>query len=149
MILQLHWCTILSILLCIQQVLTSEIKCEPEESSCSQCYAELVGQVTTNDRNQFEVQRTFFPPDKAPPLFVTVFYHYYEDNITLSNKTDVWFWSTSTFYLHHPLHVFQFTSLLFSDLSKRTAVIHLNLRSDCLGTCKDHMRLFTQRVRFI
>ena len=46
--------------------------CEAEAKSCSQCYAALVKHVVTNDTNQFNIQNTFFPPDKASPAFVTI-----------------------------------------------------------------------------
>ena len=123
-----------------------EVTCKAEAKSCSQCYAALVKHVLTNDSNQFQIQNTFFPPDKASPAFVTIFYEYYEDDETSPNTTEIWYWSTSTFYIYHPLTVFQFTSLLFSDISKLTSYLTLKLDLACNDASLAYKRLLTQRV---
>ncbi len=93
----------------------------------------------------FHVQKTFFPPDRAPPVFVIVTYNYIDEYENSVNST-LWFWSASTFYLYHPIHVFQFTSLLFSDISHEIASVSLHLSVDCINATMEHMRLLTQRV---
>ena len=120
--------------------------CEAEFKSCSQCYAALVKHVLTNDTNQFNIQNTFFPPDKASPAFVTIFYDYYKDDETSPNTTEIWYWSTSTFYIYHPLTVFQFTSLLFSDIGKQISELTLKLDLACMDASLEFKRLLTQRV---
>ena len=84
--------------------------CTPEEIANCSCVAYLVEQVRENDKNLFEVQNVFLPPNAAPPVFVVVTYHF-QDPGSEENETEVWFWSTSIFYIWQPLHVFQFTSL--------------------------------------
>jgi hypothetical protein len=135
----------------------STVKCEPgEEGDCSKCYTVLVEQVTKQDRNLFNVQNTFYPPDGQPPVFVTVLY-IYEDYDGKSkerivgdeedtNNTEVWFWSKSVFYLFQPLHVFQFTSLLFSDTALQWATLNLTLPTKCANASDSHKKLLTQRV---
>ncbi len=110
----IYWYSCLLTLLCAQEILSDN--CLPDET-CSQCYSALVEQITKNDSNMFQVQKKFFPPDKAPPVIVIVTYNYIDEYGDIVNST-LWYWSTSTFYLYHPIHVFQFTSLLFSDISK-------------------------------
>ena len=124
-------------------------KCkEDEENDCSKCYSLLVANITEDDTNIFNLTYAFFPPDAASPALVVVFYHYSDDsgNEIDINDTDVWFWSKSTFYLFHPLHVFQFTSLFFSDLGLESSEVHQTLHQDCRNSSKKHMRLLTQRV---
>ncbi len=125
---------------CLLNIIVQVTQCEKEIYCCNN-YSTLVEQITENDKNMFEVQNVFFPPDRAPPVFVTVNYNYFD-----SNNKSIWFWSSSTFYLYHPLPVFQFTSLFFSDVSKRTAKITLNLNPDCQNASVAYMKLLTQRV---
>ncbi len=131
---------------------TEPAKCTPgEENDCSKCYSLLVENVTDDDKNIFNLTFAFFPPNTSAPAFVTVIYHYKDDfgNEIDINDTQVWFWSTSTFNLLHPLHVFQFTSLFFSDLGLESSEVHLTLHQNCRKTSEDHMMLLTQRVSFI
>ena len=139
---------IASIVLLLVFPAESSLSCEPgEEDDCSNCYKVLVSQVIDNDENQFRIQNTFFPPNKSAPVFVTVYYHYKDAfKGSLSKEAEVWFWSTSTFYLYHPLHVFQFTSLFFSDMNLLSSTVNLTLNSTCKDAHLDHKRLLTQRV---
>ena len=124
----------------------SEDICEAEAKSCSQCYAALVKHVLMNDTNQFNLQKTFFPPHKTSPAFVTVSYEYYQDNEMLTDETEIWYWSISTFYIYNPLTVFQFSSLFFSDIRKQTSNITLKLDLSCKNASTEFMKLLTQRV---
>ena len=137
--------------------------CEPGEE-CSKYYELLAYQVTRCGNNLYNIQSIFFPPNKPPPVFVIVFYHFnesshnktlYEDNVTEiydfneldDNKTDVWFWTTSTFYIFQPLHVFQFTSLFFSNVAvDHYSTLHLYLPSGCQNASSDFKQLLAQRV---
>ena len=143
MALLIYWYGCLLTLLCAQETL-SDIICLPNDT-CSQCYSALVEQITKNDSNMFQVQKTFFPPDRAPPVFVIVTYNYIDEYGDIMNST-LWFWSASTFYLYHPIHVFQFTSLLFSDISEGIGRISLNLTLDCITAHVEQIQLLTQRV---
>ncbi len=138
----IYWYGCLLTLLCAQETLSDN--CLPDET-CSQCYSTLVEQITKNDSNMFQVQKTFFPPDRAPPVFVIVTYNYINEYGGIVNST-LWYWSTSTFYLYHPIHVFQFTSLLFSDISQERAKVTLKLPWDCINATSDYTQLLTQRV---
>ena len=121
--------------------------CEPgEEDDCSKCYAVLVANVVEHDRNLFEIQNVFFPPNDSPPVFVTVTYEFKDIDDDDPADTEVWFWTTSTFYLFQPLPVFQFTSLFFSDTQLRSSVAHLTLPRQCYYANESHMILLTERV---
>ena len=74
-------------------------KCRPgEENDCSKCYSLLVANVTDDDRNQYNLQYAFFPPNTTSPVFVIVIYHYKDDFGNEINQA-IWFWSTSSFNL--------------------------------------------------
>lgn len=134
------------------------VNCSAGKDSCNECYSKLVEQVTKHDQNLFNLQNRFFPPEKASPLFLTVYYHYdvdttvcdTNDSTQLSkskdNDTIVWFWSTTTFYLFQPFHVFHYTSLFFSDSGSYASEVCLTLHPDCRDASEKHMRLLTQRV---
>ena len=126
--------------------------CMPESNSCAECYSLLVSQVTGRDENLLRLQNTFFSPEGAPPLFVTVYYQYGDRSYNCScsiaedNSTEVWFWSSTLFYMFQPLHVFQYTSLLFSDLKSYSSEVCLMLDLECTSASTEHMKLLTQRV---
>ena len=135
------------------------VNCSAGKESCSKCYSTLVEQVTKRDQNLFNLQNRFFPPEKASPLFLTVYYHFDTDTDvcdtndtsgslykTKDNNTVVWFWSTTSFYLFQPIHVLQYTSLFFSDSESYASEVCLVLHPDCRDASKKHMRLLTQRV---
>ena len=129
------------------------IMCEPgEENDCSKCYVVLADQITKHDRNLFEIQNIFFPPNNHAPVFVTVTYTFKDpDGVQFGdgeNTTEIWFWSTSTFYFFQPLHVFQFTSLFFSDTQLQWLEASLTLPLNCANASDAHKQLLTQRVSF-
>ena len=96
--------------------------------------------ILNNSRNFFNLQRVFFPPNDASPVFVTVKYH-----LDKERNSTVYFWSSAAYFFFHPVEIFQFTSLLFSDPSPRTGIINLFLpaTADTNSSC---MVLLTQRV---
>ena len=110
-------------------------------SDCSTCFLLLVSEAIEGNENQFNIQNTFFPPEKSSPSFVTVHYRFSD-----SNNTQVWFWSAAFFYMLHPLHVFQFTSLFFSDINLHSSEVFLTLPLNCSEARNDYFRLLTQRV---
>ena len=122
------------------------VKCEPgEEEDCSKCYKVLASSVVYSDRNMFQVQNTFFPPEEESPVFVIVKYEY-KDEANGTSYHETWFWSTSTFYIFQPLDTFQFTSLFFSDTQLLTSNVTLTLPLDCYNASKDYKTMLTQRV---
>ena len=123
------------------------VKCESEEEEdCSKCYKVLASSVVHNDRNMFEIQNTFFPPEEESPVFVTVTYEYRGKNESNITQSEIWFWSTSTFYIFQPLPVFQFTSLFFSDTQMATSNVTLTLPLECFKADEKYKTLLTQRV---
>jgi len=119
------------------------ISCEGGQESCSTCYKVLVAEIFSRDINLFRVQSVFFPANNTPPAFVTVYYEYD------SGEEDVWHWSSAYFYILHPLHVFQFTSLFFSDFNLHSNELHLTLSNNCSNASEDYLMLLTQRVSLI
>ena len=128
------------ILMLISQQASSAIQCLEGRDNCSTCYKELVSKILENDENLFQVQQTFFPPLNSSPSFVTVHYLFPD------GRQRVWFWSQSYFYLLHPLHVFQFTSLWFSNYNLHSSQLNLTLTTDCFNASLEYFALLTQRV---
>ena len=155
----LYLVVVLALLSCVRSTDdTDGVTCVPGRDSCKDCYSKLVSQVTGRDENVFNLQSSFFPPEKASPLFLTVFYRFLNDSTVcdtynseeLSDIEDdsitIWFWSTTSFYLLQPIHVFQYTSLFFSDRDSYASEVCLVLDPDFFGASKKHLRLLTQRV---
>ncbi len=127
--------------------------CEPEESDCSKCFHVLASELFIIDRNRYNLQRAFFPPDITNPVFVSVRYYFTRNisgdgytNYSLTSPSMDWFWTQSTFYLFQPLESLQFSSLLFSDPSLRKTNLSLYLQPKCSEGDRDMIRLLTQRV---
>jgi len=141
---------------------------------CMDNYDGVVNAATESKSNQFEIQRVFFPPDKRSPVFVVVVYYYCDspadecwefkdtvcptncsdeiyDNCTMistSEDCEVWYWATSSFYFLQSLHVFQFTSLFFSDLELFSANVMLTVPTAWRNASPSHKQLLTQRVGY-
>ena len=130
-----------------------DIKCEND--TCTKCYKTLATELLKNADNYIALQNTFFPPDDSSPDFVVVTY-IYDINSTQTNllNNSIWFWSSSAYFFYHPLRVFQFTSLGFSDPSLRQRSISLLLPATCYDSKgntipgSDNMKLLTQRVSY-
>ena len=119
------------------------------EDNCISCYRYLVNEVLSSDKNEFNLQIAFFPPDQSDPAFVTIFYDYFNDTGEIDRdvyKTKIWYWTTSTYYLFQPLPVLQYTSLFFSAPAFRHTTLNLTLNASCYNASGDHMMLLTQRV---
>lgn len=123
-------------------------QCDQEDDvECSVCYPELLQQATHHDQNLLNLQTHFFPSEDPQPSFTTVIYHYDQENSTeLSNETQEWLWATSSFFLHHPPHIFMFTSLFFSSTDLNYQTLHLNLSHDCYNASNSLMKLVTEKV---
>ena len=132
----------------------SSFGCEPGENICSKCYGVLENELFINDRNRYNLQRAFFPPDTTNPVFVGVTYYFTRNesgngstDYSLTSPNQSWFWTESTFYLFQPIQSLQFTSLLFADSTFRESTVSLYLQPDCEMADLDMMKLLTQRVR--
>ena len=122
---------------------SSEV-CTPEEIANCSCFSYLVEQVRENDKNLFEIENTFLPPDTTPPAFVKVTYNF-QDAGKEENGTESWVWSTSTIYLWQSFNVLHYTSLLFAD-DVPLAGVNLTLPLQCKNASDVHKQLLTQRV---
>ena len=116
-----------------------------EVYDCTKCYDLLVYNVLKSDVNRYNMQRAFFPAEKANPVYVIVYYNF-EDDADNSKEKRIWFWTENIFYNFQPLPVLQFTSLFFADSFKRTSMLNITLDSDCKNASTDYMQLLTQRV---
>lgn len=123
------------------------ITCEVEE--CRKCYKLLVENLLKSDGNHYNITRIFFPPSKAPPVSVIVYYDFKDENGVINpSKQQLWFWTTSTYYHFQPLTVLQYQSLFFTDPEFRQHDrLYLTLDDECANTTDDYMQLLTQRVR--
>ena len=130
-----------------QAVNSNEIKCD-QGNSCTLCYKSLVDEVLSRDTNVYNLQQTFFSPNGSVPVFVIVRYYYLDESNVVINtdKPVVFFWSSAIYFFFHPVNIFQFTSLLFSDPALRNATLCLYLNASCNGAQNEHMILLTQRV---
>ena len=140
-----------------------EINIECKNDTCTKCYKTLATELLKNADNYIALQNTFFPPDDSSPDFVIVTYIYDDgdqhsefdlnetESIMQNYSSHIWFWSSSAYFFYHPLRVFQFTSLGFSDPSLQQSNITLYLPTSCYdlkgNTNSDNMKLLTQRVR--
>ena len=116
-----------------------------EVYDCTQCYDLLVYNVLKSDVNRYNMQRVFFPPQTANPVYVIVTYNYKEEE-EINNATDVWFWTEYTFYNFQPIPVLQFTSLFFTDPEFRMSELTVILDLECKNASINFMQLLTQRV---
>ena len=135
---------VLVVILCCKEMTCSEEVLE-SDAECSTSYKSLVKVLMNDDRNSYNLQRTFFPPISTSPVFVAVTYMYNNSN-NVTSVTKTFFWSSAVYFFFHPVRIFQFTSLLFSDPSLRYNEITLFLPEDCYAASDNFMLLLTQRV---
>ena len=133
-----------------QALLLSDImKSCGTNNGCSVCFNRLVYEAIRTSENQYNLQKTFYPPNKETPVYVIVKYSYIDDNGVIMTLNNTWFWTTSAYYLYQPPAVLQFTSLFFADPAFRSARLNLTLPIDCMKAGTDFMQLLTQRVSSI
>lgn len=139
-------CLAISIILLvfIEDARSSQIAVECHNESCSTCYTSLVKELLKDDRNYLTLQKIFFPPISDTPVFLEVVYEYGSS----TENTKTFFWSSAVYFFFHPVRIFQFTSLLFSDPSLRYDTIELHLPGQCVEADNDAMMLLTQRVSY-
>ena len=112
-------------------------------------YKALATELLEDDRNFYNLQNVFFSPNSGSPVFVTVTYHFEDHNLTSATTSPaVYFWSSAIYFFFHPVRIFQFTSLLFSDPALRFDKVDLYLSSNHSSALpgSDCMILLTQRV---
>ena len=122
-----------------------------EECSCGNySYFNILAKKVTEMPNGYNLQKAFFPPETANPIYVTVNYVFIYD----VDYNQTWHWSENTYYASfHPRHVYQYTSLFFGEFAFKTKDLKLEVEVDDLDEmscylCTDFMQLFTQRVSF-
>ena len=118
--------------------------CEPGKEMCRDCYLTLVKSLLGNGANVLNLTDAFFPPNLNPPDSVIVTYHFHNKS---KENSSVWFWATSFGYFLHPMHHFQFISLLFGKpqpLYERR--VEVTLDTDCMGVNDMLLQVLTQRV---
>lgn len=126
------------------------VSCDLGEDTCASCFNLLVSRVITPEKNQYNMQKAFFPPDTENPVYVTV--HYIFMNGSDMVGEEVWFWSESTYYASfHPLQIYQYTSLFFGDFVFRVRNLTLRIQVDgaemnCDQASDEFMKMLTQRV---
>ncbi len=54
----------------------TSMPCTSEEIEDCRCFPHLVKDVITNGRNQYNMQKAFFPPNKANPVFIEIMYYF-------------------------------------------------------------------------
>ena len=117
-----------------------------EVDNCLECFNRLAYETLYPSQNQLNLQKAFFPPDEAPPVFVIITYNYKFPNGSIEKREKTWFWSASTYYIYQPLAMLQFTSLFFADPEFRTKELALTLPMKCIGVDNSNMQFLSQRV---
>ena len=136
------------VLFSLEPLSLSEIRAfDSQDDSQAPCYIykALATELLEDDRNFYNLQNVFFSPNSGSPVFVTVTYHY-EDNNATSSSTAIYFWSSAVYFFFHPVRIFQFTSLLFSDPALRFDKVDLYVSANYSSVGSDCMILLTQRV---
>lgn len=132
-------------------VLGQNVSCDSVKDTCTTCFNLLVSNTITPERNQYNLQKAFFPADTANPVYVTVHYVFMDGSNLVGEK--LWFWSESSYYAtFHPLQIYQYTSLFFGDFDIHRKDLNLTIQVDnvtmnCDKASDEFMMLLTQRVR--
>ena len=116
-----------------------------DHSTCY-IYRPLATELQKDDRNFYNLQNVFFPPNGGSPVFVTIKYHYSGDDKNITSSNTIYFWSSAVYFFLHPVRIFQFTSLLLSDPSLRYDEVNLFLPANYSNASSSCMVLLTQRV---
>ena len=112
-------------------------------------FYELERNLLQDPGNRYRLLKAFYPPRQAHPVVVKVKYDFSEEQEQVdgsANKSLVWYWSESGFYLIQPLEVFQCTSLLFSNLQYRSRELQIHLPSNCSFASQEQLEMLTLRV---
>ena len=147
-----------------------------EGKPCDQCFQALASHLLNTSDNKYQLQKTFYPPDKNHPVFVAVTYLFSLNscnvtsnscsNANISNCNDTrisspcsdtntpkqnktWSWSSGIFYFFQPLRVFQFTSIFLANPVWRRSNLTLTLPAECMNANEEFMEFLTQRVSIL
>ena len=113
--------------------------------TCSGSFYVMEQSLLESADNRLNLLRGFYPPREAHPVLVKVNYTFG----TMAQDSQMWFWSESEFYLIQPLEIFQFTSLLFSNMPYRQRDISLELDANCSSAPFEYLHILTTRVSII
>ena len=108
---------------------------------CTKSFTHLEENLLSNEKNRYNLLKTFYPQRSSLPVFVTVTYWFGRSNRT------VWYWSESEFYLIQPISVLQFSSLFHSNFPHRQRELTLTLSEECASARKEFLETLTARVR--
>lgn len=131
------------ILLQLMLLMFSAVGSSQVAGACSNNFFVLEQSLLESTDNRFNLLKAFYPPREAHPVLVRVNYTF---DGTFNDTSQIWFWSESEFYLIQPLEIFQFTSLLFSNMPYRQSQLHIRLDSDCSQAPADYLQMLTTRV---
>lgn len=126
----------------------SKIQCEEGKTKCTECFFTLLKYLLYNDENVFQLKKTFLPPTKQSPVFVTVNYKFIP-----GGESWTWYWAGETSTIYHPVQGFQFFSLLFGNYQWLTSEVTVYLPIECYNgkdekNTTDYFELLTQRVSY-
>lgn len=110
--------------------------------SCVTNFFAMEQSLLQSTENRFNLQNAFHPLQTASPVIVRVNYTFGDD----LGDFQLWYWSEAEFYLIQPLEVFQFTSLLFSNMAFRREELLIELNDDCSAASEKFFRTLTTRV---
>ena len=116
-----------------------------EYANCTADYFALESAVFRNHNNIFKLTTTFFPPDKANPLYVTVTYSFSTTNVE-------YIWATTSLFLSIHPRIIRYLSLFFCFAEENRIIeLELQLPDECSGLANTHaepdfLYVFTQRV---
>ena len=113
-----------------------------DHDSCSSSFYVMEQSLLESSDNRLNLLRAFYPPREAHPVMVRVNYTF----DTVEDYSQMWFWSESEFYLIQPLEIFQFSSLLFSNMPYRQKEVTLVLSINCSSAPPEYLQLLTTRV---
>lgn len=109
--------------------------------NCSTNFYTMEQSLLSSTDNRFNLALGYYPSRLAHPVIVKVDYTFKDLNVSQR-----WFWSESEFYFIQPLEVFQFSSLLFSNLVYRRSQLAIQLDTDCSTAPQEYFTLLTTRV---
>ena len=102
--------------------------------NCPEQMATLEKALYKTGRNQYELNRIFFPPRQLSSRYIKVNYKFLNNDTSEENNTDCtvqYVWATGGFFLIQPPAVFEFTSLLFSYPANSLEFLNLTLPYEC------------------
>lgn len=134
---------LMAVLLLAGSVLISEgTETDQDSWDCSNNFFAMEQSLLLSTDIRMSLLKAFFPPREAHPVLMVVNYTFQG----LTNDSRTWLWSESEFYLIQPLEIFQFTSLLFSNMPYRRRELSIELPFECSLASEEYFLLLTTRV---